>query len=230
MKVLLIIPAYNESTNITRLLVDIGRNGNIYDTLVVNDGSEDDTAVKARHKGAKVLDLPMNLGIGGAVQTGYHYAYSKGYDAAVQVDGDGQHSPEFIKKLIEPIENGEADMVIGSRFIENNGFQSSFFRRIGIGYFRGLIRFITGQSISDPTSGFRACNRAVIEAFTKYYPADYPEPESIVFLKRKKFRIKEVPVQMRERNGGISSIRAFRIPYYMIKVTLAILIDKFKKK
>ena len=171
----------------------------------------------------------MNLGIGGAVQTGYLYAARNGYDIAVQVDGDGQHDPKFLSKMAEFIEAEHADMVIGSRFINREGFQSSGARRVGIKYFTMLIKLLTGAKITDPTSGLRMVNREIIEFFAEEYPKDYPEPESVVAILRRKKKVLELPVIMRERSGGVSSISMKKSVYYMIKVSLAILIERIRK-
>ena len=175
------------------------------------------------------INLPVNLGIGGAVQTGYLYAKREGYDIAVQVDGDGQHDPEFLTEMSKYIEEGKADMVIGSRFIDKEGFQSSGARRVGIKYFTMLIKLLTGKKITDPTSGLRMVNREIIEFFAEEYPKDYPEPESVVAILRRKKRVLEIPVIMRERSGGVSSISMKKSVYYMIKVSLAILIERIRK-
>ena len=169
------------------------------------------------------------MGIGGAVQTGYRYAYREGYDMAVQVDGDGQHNPEFLGRMAEYMHETNADMIIGSRFIEKQGFQSSGSRRIGIKYFTVLIKLLTGKTITDPTSGLRLVNRDVIELFAYDYPKDYPEPESTVAVLRQGKKVEEIPVVMRERNGGVSSISLKKSVYYMIKVSLAILIERIRK-
>ena len=229
MKVLIIVPAYNEGENIRRLIREL-KKYNEYDILIINDGSTDDTVHVCLEEGVTVIDLPCNLGIGGAVQTGYLYAEKNNYDIAVQVDGDGQHSPEYILKLIESITNEGADLVIGSRYISGIGFQSTRLRRIGIKFFTVLIRVLTHQCFTDPTSGFRACNRKVIQLFAQNYPRDYPEPESLVFLKRYTCKIVEKPVIMTERCNGESSINIIQSIYYMIKVTLAILIDVSRNK
>ncbi|QTH42331.1 glycosyltransferase family 2 protein [Cohnella sp. LGH] len=231
MKILIIIPAYNEQDNIQRLIANLQREKQLqYDLLIINDCSTDHTSQVMREMNVPVVDLPCNLGIGGAVQTGYKYAKQHGYDVAVQVDGDGQHNPRFIAKIVEPILKGEADFVIGSRYIEKEGFQSTALRRAGIYYFSKLIYLFTRHKITDPTSGFRACNAEIIDIFAKNYPIDYPEPESIVVLTRKKFRLKEVPVVMEERSAGISSIKSLKSAYYMIKVSLAILIDLLRER
>lgn len=235
MKILLIIPAYNEEENIGNLINEIDKARNQYfsevqlDILVINDCSKDNTSKICRLKNATVIDLPCNLGIGGAVQTGYMFAYRNGYDYAVQVDGDGQHDPSYIKNIIEPLMSQEADLVIGSRYLKKEGFQSTYLRRIGIRYFSLLIDILVKQKITDPTSGFRACNNKVIKLFSYQYPVDYPEPESIVYLSRIGLNIREVPVIMKERHGGQSSIKSFKSVYYMIKVSLAIFIDTLRK-
>jgi glycosyltransferase involved in cell wall biosynthesis len=228
MKILAIVPAFNEEEGIQRL-AKLFEDVNNIDVVVINDCSKDNTSKICREYGFNVIDLPSNLGIGGAVQTGYKYAEKYGYDIAVQVDGDGQHNPANIKDLIKPIIEENADLVIGSRYLYKEGFQSSFIRRLGINYFSMLISILQKKKITDPTSGFRACNRRVIELFSKRYPTDYPEPESIVYLLRNKYTIKEVPVIMHERLGGESSISAIKSIYYMIKVSLAIIIDNLRK-
>jgi glycosyltransferase involved in cell wall biosynthesis len=229
MKVLAIIPAYNEEESIGELLFKFLEYGNI-DVLVINDCSEDDTSRICKENGVNVIDLPCNLGIGGAVQTGYRYAKKAGYDIAVQVDGDGQHNPQYITQLIEPLIKEEADLIIGSRYLEKHGFQSTILRRVGIRYFSYLIKVLKGRNVTDPTSGFRACNKSVINLFAERYPIDYPEPESIVFLLRNNFIVKEVPVIMNERISGESSIKDLKTVYYMIKVSLAIIIDTLRKQ
>ncbi len=228
-RTLAIIPAYNEALNISRVVSGIKNAAPDIDILVVNDASKDDTSQKAVKAGAMVIDLPVNLGIGGAVQTGYKYAKMNDYDIAVQIDGDGQHDIKYLNDLIGPIMRDQADMVIGSRFINNEGFQSTFFRRLGIKYFGKLISILGRSNFIDVTSGFRSCNRRIISEFCRYYPVDYPEPESLFSLNRKRYRIIEVPVVMNERSAGVSSINSLKSAYYAIKVTLAILIDMFKR-
>lgn len=230
MRTLVIIPAYNEETNISSLIESLNDIDLLIDIVVINDCSTDNTSSICKKMGVSVIDLPCNLGIGGAVQTGYKYAREQGYDIAIQVDGDGQHKPEYIRALIEPIIKGEADMVIGSRYIDKKGFQSTWLRRVGIHYFSKLIKLLTKQTVTDPTSGFRACNKQLVNLFAQRYPKDYPEPESIVFLRRRNFRLTEVPVVMQERFGGISSINPLKSVYYMIKVSIAILIDILRKQ
>ena len=229
MKKLIIIPAFNESVNIANTVKEIEKKAPEFDYVVINDCSKDNTLDVLKEKHINYINLPVNLGIGGAVQTGYKYAFENGYDVAVQVDGDGQHDPAFLDKLCDALVNDNADMVIGSRFIENEGFQSTFMRRIGIVYFTKLIKLLTGTTITDPTSGFRMANREVIKMFASQYPKDYPEPESIVTLLKAGKKVVEVPVQMKARQGGESSIKMANSVYYMIKVSLAILIESTKK-
>lgn len=229
MKKLIIIPAYNESENILNTVKVIQEDAPDFDYVVINDCSKDNTLQLLVENHINHVNLPVNLGIGGAVQTGYKYALENNYDVAVQVDGDGQHDPKYLKVLVDALEKNDADMVIGSRFINNEGFQSTFMRRVGIVYFTNLIHLLTDKTITDPTSGFRMCNRKVIELFSKDYPRDYPEPESIVALLKRNMNVMEVPVQMKERQGGVSSINASKSVYYMIKVSLAILIENLRK-
>lgn len=184
MKKLVIIPAYNEKDSIVNTVKDIKDNAPGFDYIVVNDCSTDNTYDVCVENGLKVINLPLNLGIGGAVQTGYLYAFQNGYDIAVQFDGDGQHDAAYLNEMADYLVKNECDMVIGSRFIEKEGFQSSFIRRVGIKYFTFLIHLLTGKTITDPTSGMRMCNRRTIEMFAKEYPIDYPEPESTVRLIR----------------------------------------------
>lgn len=221
---LIIIPAYKEAENIEKLVDNIIENFPQYDYIIINDGSKDETAAICKRRGYCFLDLPINLGIGGAVQTGYKYAARNGYEIAIQIDGDGQHDVSQLDKVIEPLVRGEADIAIGSRFIEKEGFQSSSIRRFGIRFLSGLIKLCTGKKVLDVTSGYRAVNRRFIEIYADNYPSDYPEPEAIVTAVMHKGRIQEIPVVMQERQGGTSSIHAWKSVYYMIKVTLAILI------
>jgi glycosyltransferase involved in cell wall biosynthesis len=229
MKKLIIIPAYNESANIKETVENIIKTVSDFDYVVINDHSKDNTLSILKENHFNYVDLPVNLGIGGAVQTGYRYALENGYDEAVQVDADGQHDVSFLRNLVNKMDQENADMVIGSRFIDKEGFQSTFMRRVGIAYFTRMIRHITGQTVTDPTSGFRLANRKVIELFARTYPRDYPEPESIVYLLKRKMKIVEEPVQMKERQGGVSSIQMSSSVYYMIKVTMAILIESIRK-
>lgn len=229
MKKIIIIPAYNEEANIERTVESIKKSAQGFDYVIINDCSTDNTRKICEERKFNIVNLPINLGIGGAVQTGYKYAYENGYDVAVQVDGDGQHDPEFLNSMAEYLEEHNVDMVIGSRFIEKKGFQSSVTRRMGIKFFSGLIKVLTGQTITDPTSGLRMIGRNVMEIFSEDYPRDYPEPESIVAVLRKNMKIEEIPVVMLERKGGVSSISPKKSIYYMVKVTLAILIERIRK-
>ena len=223
-KVLLIIPAYNEEESLRSLIEEIKAVCPEADYLVVNDCSSDDTERLLEELGANYISLPCNMGIGGAVQSGYRYAAQNGYDIAIQIDGDGQHDVRFVKDMVKLIEDKQADVVIGSRFIDKEGFQSSQARRIGIRILSMLIRLMCGAKVKDVTSGFRAVNRRFIELFAENYPDDYPEPEVIVTAKLYGAVIKELPVVMRERTTGKSSINLKRSIYYMIKVSLAIII------
>lgn len=225
MKSLVIIPAYNEEKSIEKVVQDIRENAPSFDYIIVNDCSTDGTLALCREKGFEVLNLPVNLGIGGAVQTGYLYALKNGYDAAVQFDGDGQHDAGYLDVMLEMMVREQADMVIGSRFLKKEGFQSSGIRRLGIRYFAALIKALTGRTVTDPTSGMRLGNRRVIAYFAKNYPKDYPEPESVVAILRHGYKVLEYPVLMRRREEGISSISPSRSLYYMVKVTLAICME-----
>lgn len=229
MKTLIIIPAYNESENLPKLFDALKEADGDFDIIVINDCSRDNTEAVCKSRNIKVVSLPVNLGIGGAVQTGYRYALYHNYDIAIQIDGDGQHDPKFIPYLIKRIKEGN-HLCIGSRFIENEGFQSSRIRRIGIKYFSWLIKLLTGILITDPTSGYRACSREVIKLFANDYPKDYPEPETVVTVLRNKLKVSEMPVIMNAREGGKSSITNLKGIYYMIKVTLAILIASISRK
>jgi glycosyltransferase involved in cell wall biosynthesis len=230
MRELIIIPAFNEEKNIGAVLAAIASDAPGFDVVVVNDGSADATSSAARSfPGVRVIDLPENIGIGGAVQTGFLYARSRGYGLAVQVDGDGQHLPSEIAKIVAPIRSGEADAVIGSRFLDKTRFPGSPFRRAGIAVFQFVNRALLGERITDSTSGFRAYNRRAIEVLAECYPDDYPEPEAIYILRRKGLCVREVPVEMRTRAGGKSSITLGRSLYYMIKVNLAILVLILRK-
>jgi hypothetical protein len=229
MKIVIIVPAYNEEESLPEVIRDLRENMPSAHVLLVNDGSQDRTSEIARKHGVTVLDLPFNLGIGGAVQAGYLYAERNDYDIAVQFDGDGQHLAEEIKKLIEPIAAGKADLVVGSRFLEQTRYKTPFFRKLGIAIFSFVLSRILGMSVTDSTSGFRAANRRVIEFFARAYPDDYPEVEALVLLHKGNMRLAEVTVTMRERTGGRSSITPMQSVYYMAKVLMAIFIDLMKK-
>ncbi len=229
-KVLIIIPAYNEERAIRSLIHEIRNKHPSCTILVVNDGSRDRTAQEAEKAGTTVITHPFNLGIGGAIQSGYKIARDEGFDATIQIDGDGQHDPRSLMDVLQPVLEDRLDLCIGSRFTERSAFHSTFMRRIGIRFFCRLLHWMTGLYLTDPTSGYRATGKKLIPVFAGYYPIDFPEPEAIKIAKRYGARIGEVPVQMRKRLGGVSSIRYFATLYYMIKVTLAILIDALKKK
>ncbi len=229
MKKLVIIPAYNEQASIERTVQDIKENAPGFDYIVINDCSTDNTLQICEQNGIRVLKLPVNLGIGGAVQSGYLYAYRNGYDVAVQFDGDGQHSAKYLEDMADMLVENKADMVIGSRFITNEGFQSSFMRRMGIKHFNLLIKMLTGENITDPTSGMRMVNRDLIKLFSEDYPKDYPEPESVVQIIAMGKKVMETPVIMNERTEGVSSISPGKSIYYMIKVTIAMIIARIRK-
>ncbi len=223
---LAIVPAFNESGMVARVIRDIRRHAPDFDIIVVDDGSTDATAAHAEAQGAVVIRHPFNLGIGGAMQSGYKYALRHGYDVAVQVDGDGQHKPEFIPALLEALqtEGDEADMVTGSRFLGDPGYKVPIGRRAGNLIFAVVMSAITRRRITDPTSGFRMTNRRGIELFARDYPHDYPEVEAVLMVHAHRLRSAEVPVRMRPRTSGVSSINASRSMYYMVKVLLAIVV------
>ena len=228
--VLIIIPAFNEAQNIAQVVAQVRAHVPGADVCVINDGSIDDTGRAARAAGAITLDMPFNVGIGAAVQTGFLYAYRYDYAEAVRIDGDGQHPPETISVLLEALRASEADMVIGSRFLvaDRNGYQGTLPRRIGIRLLTGVIGLITGNPPSDPTSGFMAARRRAIAFCAHEYPHDYPEPEARVLMHRAGLHVKEVPATMRERLGGVSSITTARSVYYMSKVLLALMLDALR--
>jgi glycosyltransferase involved in cell wall biosynthesis len=227
---LAIVPAYNEAESISRVVIEIRAADPDFEVVVVDDGSTDRTARIARAAGAHVVTLPFNLGIGGAVQTGYQYARDEGFDVAVQVDGDGQHDPTQITLLLGPLLDDQADMVVGTRFAGEGVYRAPFARRIGIAIFARVVSWIVRQRVTDTTSGFRAVNRRGIALFAAEYPPDYPEVESTVLVHRAGLRLAEVPVTMRVRAGGRSSINVFDSIYYMIKVLLALFIDLFRRR
>ena len=200
-----------------------------FDYVVINDCSTDETPDVCRKYDLNHVNLSVNLGIGGAVQTGYIYACQNGYDVAVQFDGDGQHDAAYLEQMAQKLSESGSDMVIGSRFIEKEGFQSSGIRRVGIRYFSALIRLLTGRRVTDPTSGMRMVNRDVMRIYAGSYPKDYPEPESVMAILRMGKKVMEMPVVMKERKEGTSSIGGLRSVYYMIKVTLAILMERLRR-
>jgi len=229
LKRIAIVPALNEEETVGRVIGEIRDFDPGFDIVVVDDGSTDRTAGVAADRGAHVLRLPFNLGIGGAMQTGYRFAFEQGYDIAVQVDGDGQHDPTQLPAILGPVLSGEADLCVGSRFIGKGAYRSSFARRVGIKIFARVVSAVVRQKVTDTTSGFRAVNRRGIALFAADYPHDYPEVETTVMCVKHKLRLKEVPVEMRERGGGASSITALRSVYYMTKVLLAIFVGLFRR-
>lgn len=238
MKIILIVPAYNEEKNILKVcqIIEEYKNNkdNELDYIVINDGSKDNTEGILCDNNINHINLIKNLGIGGAVQTGYKYALENNYDIAIQFDGDGQHDINYISKICKPIIDGQADMVIGSRYLDKkeSKFQSTFMRRFGSIIISLFIKIFCGKRIKDPTSGFRAVNKEIIKEFAEDYPTEYPEPESTVSLVVNKYRIIEMPVSMNAREGGVSSIRFGKTVDYMVKVVMAIIIDSisFRKK
>ena len=226
-KILVMMPAYNEAASVGSVVAAVRAALPGATVLVINDGSRDATAAEAARAGAVVLDLPVNLGIGGAEQTGYRYAARRGFDTVVRVDADGQHPAGEIAKLVERLEAGDVDLVVGSRFLApvENAYRPSRLRRLGIGFYARLIGLITRRRVTDPTSGFRAANRKAILRFAERYPEDYPEPESLVYAHRLGLRVAEVPVAMVERRASVSSINVPVGAFYAAKVTLAILVD-----
>jgi glycosyltransferase involved in cell wall biosynthesis len=232
-KLLAIVPAYNEAGAVAGTVAEIRRHAPGFDVVVVDDGSTDGTAEIARRAGARVLQLPYNLGIGGAVQAGYVYAAENDYDVAVQVDGDGQHDPRCLPVLLEHLRSRpELNMVTGSRFIaaEGEGYRSSASRRLGIRIFGGILSMVVGRPVTDPTSGLRMTDRRGIDLFARDYPHDYPEVEAVLLLHHHRLTAQELPVRMRERQAGTSSINASRSVYYMIKVLLAIFVGLLRSR
>ena len=229
-KIVALIPAYNEEEAIGQVVADVKSYLPEADVVVINDGSTDSTADRARERGAYVLDLPYNLGIGGAVQTGYMFAAEMGYDIAIRFDGDGQHDPAEAHKLLDPIRKKQADVVIGSRYMKTgNGYKSSFIRFLGIKLFGAITSCIVHRKVCDVTSGFQAINRRVIEFYSFDYPSDYPEIETIPLLHRAGFQSLEVPVSMKERQAGNTSITPAKSIYYVVKVMLALLMGLLRK-
>jgi glycosyltransferase involved in cell wall biosynthesis len=226
---LAIVPAYNEAEAIEAVIAELRSFDPKLEIIVVDDGSMDGTAERAEKLGVAVVRLPFNLGIGGAMQTGYQYARDQGFDLAVQVDGDGQHDPREITQLVEPILSGEADMAVGTRFAGGRRYRPPFARRIGIQLFARVVSLIVRQRVTDTTSGFRAVNTRGIALFASDYPHDYPEVETTVLVHQHRLRMVEVPVAMRTRASGHSSITIFQSVYYMIKVSLALLVGLFRR-
>lgn len=228
MRVLVVIPTYNEAGTIAAVVAAVRATGT-GDIAVIDDGSDDETALLARRAGAIVLRHPCNLGIGGAVQTGFLYALQHDYDAVVRVDGDGQHDPAFIAGLLEPLKSGRADVVVGSRFLAREGYQSTLVRRTGI-LVLGILSALVGAHVTDPTSGYWAVNRRALQVLAKFQPDDYPETQSLLVAARAGCRIHELPVVMRARGAGQSSIGLLMSGFYMVKVILAVLIERLRPR
>lgn len=233
-KVLLIIPAYNEEDNILttyKTIMNYNKKSKLkYDVIVINDGSTDNTSKICHENHIPVVDLIHNLGIGGAVQTGYKYAYDNNYDIAVQFDGDGQHDVRYVKNIIKPVQEKKADMVIGSRFVSDiDTFKSTFARRVGIGLISIFMKLVTRKKIYDTTSGFRACSKELIYDFSLSYPSEYPEPITTAEVIKKGYRVSEIPVEMRERKAGTSSIKTWKKAYYMVNVFIALSAIKIRR-
>lgn len=224
MKILIIIPCYNEQENIVQVIDNLKNAFPEGDFVVVDDCSKDKSREILTQNQLNHLRLPANLGIGGGVQSGYLYAVERGYDITVQMDGDGQHNPAYLKDIIEPVRSGKLDMCIGSRFITGEGFQSGALRRFGIKTLSWLIHLLTGTKVKDVTSGFRACNKELTAFYAENYAQDYPEPEAIIAAVQNGFRVGEVPVIMEERQGGTSSINTIKGAYYMVKVGLTLIV------
>lgn len=231
-EVAIIVPAYNEEKALPRTLNGLKGRYDPSQIVVINDGSEDDTPISAREAGVRVIDMPVNMGIGVTMQTGYRFALRNGFKYAVQCDADGQHRPDEIPLLIKEMESSGADMVIGSRFVDREaaGFKSLFLRRQVIRFFSGWINMLTGFKVHDVTSGFRLVNERVMELFAQEYTFDFPEPESIILSARRGYKVVEVPVAMRRRQGGVSSIGFSTGLYYMVKVTLGLVLTRLRKK
>ncbi len=229
MKILVIIPVFNEEETLRSIILGIRTFMPQAHILVVNDGSTDSTGDIAREEEVLILEHPYNMGIGATMQTGFLFAIRNGYDIAIQVDGDGQHNPEFLPSLINPILEGKSNLVIGSRYLSNGGFKSTLPRKLGIKFFTCLVWIFTQKRVTDPTSGFRAMDRKGLELFSEEYPSDYPEVEALISANRKGLHFREIPTMMRHRQGGTSSIGILSALYYMVKVTLSISIGFFRR-
>jgi len=229
-KVLVIIPAHNEAASIAGVIDDIHAGYPGADIVVIDDGSSDKTGQIALQKGAEVLRLVFNLGIGATMQTGFIFAQREGYDIAVQIDGDGQHDASFLPALLKPLVDGESDMVVGSRYLTKTDYKGSTSRRAGTALFSQALSLMLRQKLTDATSGLRAINRDLIDLFALDYPRDYPEVEALLQVHMTRLRVKEIPVSMRSRAGGRSSINYFRSIYYMIKVSLALLVVASRRR
>lgn len=231
MKTLVLIPAYNEEARIGAVVQKVLETYPDYDVVVLDDGSRDETARAAREAGAEVVSHPFNMGYGVAIQTGYKYALAKGYDFLVQMDGDGQHDPAYIEKLLAPVLAGETDFVLGSRFLDVESYEPSLARRVGMAFFRRLVSWLIGQRITDSTSGFQAFNRRVVRFFTtEVFPCDYPDADMLITLHRAGFRIREVPVRMFASATGKSMHGGWKPLYYMFKMLLSIFVTLLRKK
>jgi len=228
---ILIIPAYNEEENIARVIEGVNKNIRDIDILVVNDGSSDQTASVARKTGAKVISLPYNLGYGVAIQTGYKYALEKGYDYVVQMDGDGQHDPSSIENLLGGVRSGDIDVAIGSRFLNNKKYKTSFPRKLGMKLFGSIASLIMGQKVTDPTSGFQALNKKAIKFYASdVFPCDYPDADAMIMLHRMGFIVKEIPVIIHYNNKAKSMHRGLGICYYIFKMCLSIFVNLLREK
>ncbi|HVO23644.1 MAG TPA: glycosyltransferase family 2 protein [Candidatus Margulisiibacteriota bacterium] len=228
MRLLIVIPTYNEALNVSAVVAGV-RSVCRGDIAVIDDGSDDDTAAVAQRAGAVVLRHPCNLGIGAAVQTGFQYALQRDYDAVVRVDGDGQHDPAYIPALLAQLETGDADVVVGSRFLAGEGYQSTFVRRLGI-VILGILSAVVGARVTDPTSGYWAVNRRALRVLARFHPDDYPETQSLLVATRAGCRIRELPVVMQARGAGRSSIGVLHSGFYMVKVILAVLIERLRPR
>jgi glycosyltransferase involved in cell wall biosynthesis len=228
MRCLVLVPAFNEGASVRKLVLRLRRALPGFDVLVIDDGSTDDT-VRQVPQGTAIVTLPFNLGIGGAMQTGYRYAALHGYDIAVQVDGDGQHRPREVLRLVEQLVRSDVDLVVGSRFLDRPRYKQTMARLAGSWLLRGVIRTFTGLPLTDVTSGFRAASRRVIRAYAHWYPEDYPEPEVILLLHRAGYKVTEIPVQMRQRRAGRSSISMLQGLFYVAKVSICLLLDLMRE-
>lgn len=227
-KGIIIIPVYNEEYNIKKVIEDLKKEIE-FKLLLINDGSSDKTTTVVKEENrVNIINLPYNLGIGGAVQTGFQYAHKNNYNMVIRMDGDGQHKADQIKKILQPILNRKADVIIGSRFLDNSSKNTTFIRRVGQAIISLLVSLIARQRITDSTSGFRCYNEKALNLLNQYYPVDYPEPEEIIFLKKNGIKIREIAVLMKQREEGESSLTTIKSFYYMIKVTLSIFINIFR--
>jgi hypothetical protein len=228
-RICIVIPAFNEGGSVAQVVARVHGALPTAHVLVVDDGSQDDTALRAKAAGASVMTLPVNLGIGGAVQAGYRYATRHGFDVAIQIDGDGQHDPFETARLLEPLLSGRADMTVGSRWLGRGEYEASSGRRFGMRLLARLVCWRARGSFTDTTSGFRAVGRRGIEMFARTYPTDFPEVESLVLASRNGLRIEEVPVRMTPRTQGRSSIAGLRSAYYMARVVIALVVDSLSR-